>query len=250
MLFSGALVAISRRIGCSIIPSSERRSDSSDGSASTTGTSASHASGSGSAGGGGSEGGGLGGSARPSGAADNSFVFFVISGSRVHAGSSNPVCLALRCSRKARTARRARHAGTALVADRRGQRRRVIGHLQVGAVAAVLAARRDVGQHLGLEPVGADLLPHRDGDGVDQLPLGGVDRAVALLQVQHVLGPLLRVLLGQQHEVAGAQAVLQRVPGRARLALGRLRAALLRGGGGRSGMAVDPGQWRAARRIA
>jgi hypothetical protein len=118
-------------------------------------------------------------------------------------------------------------AGDGLVAQGGGQRRRVLGHPQVAAVGAAGTARRDVGEHLGLEAVGAELAPHRDRDGVDQLLLGGVHGAVALLQVEDVLAPFGRVVLRQEAELPRAQAVAERVHPGARLALRRLRAALL-----------------------
>ena len=117
------------------------------------------------------------------------------------------------------------HAGGAGVADRGAEREAVAGLLEV---AAVVAVDRDRGQHAGLGAVGADLLPHRHGECGDQLVLGRVGRCQVAAQVGQVLGPLGRVLLGQQAEIARAQAVPERVPGRARLALGRAGAALAR----------------------
>ena len=123
-----------------------------------------------------------------------------------------------------------RHAGRGHVADGGAQRARVLRLLHVRAVGATGPAGRDLGHGLDQGAVGADLVPHRDRDRGDQLLLGGVDRAVALPQVLDVLRPLGLVLLGQDAEGAGAQAVLERVHGRARLALGRVGAALLGGG--------------------
>ena len=139
------------------------------------------------------------------------------------------------------------HAGAALVADRRVQRGGVVGYLQVAAVRAAGVAGGDVEQHLGLHPVGADLAPHRGGDRGHQLLLGRVLGAVALLQVAHVLAPLGLILLGQQAELAGAQPVLERVHARARLALGRVGAALLRGGDSGVGHGGSSGMVRAGR---
>ena len=164
------------------MPSSARRRDSSLGSASTTGHWPARRRGRagrrrGSAGGEQATGRG------PEPGLGNSFVFFVVR--RVRACSpapsgSGPARLALRCSRKARWAG-ACHAGAP------GSGCAVVSEAACSAPAgrrrgAAGVARRDVGQHLGLEPVGADLAPHRGGDRGDQLLLGGVHGAVALLR--------------------------------------------------------------------
>jgi hypothetical protein len=135
-------------------------------------------------------------------------------------------------------------AGGGGVADGGGERGGVALDLEIAAMRAIGVAGRDVGEGLGLEPVGADLLPHRGGDGGDQLLLGGVDGAVAVHQVQQVPGPLLGVLLGQEDELAGAQAVLGGVHGGAGLALRRVGATLLWDGeGGGFGHGGVSGRW-------
>ena len=134
-----------------------------------------------------------------------------------------------------------RHAGGGHVAQCGVQRAGVAGLLQVRAVGAAGAAGRDLGHGLDQGAVGADLVPHRDRDRGHQLLLGGVDRAVAGAQVADVLRPLGLVLLGQDAERPGAQAVLQRVHRGARLALGRVRAALLRGVRGRAASVMAGG---------
>ena len=114
-------------------------------------------------------------------------------------------------------------------------------------MGAAGAAGRDLDHGLDQRPVGADLVPHRDRDRGDQLLLGRVDGTVALAQVLQVLAPLGLVLLGQDAEGAGAQAVLERVHGRARLARGGVGAALPRGGwdGGGVGHGARSGWERA-----
>ena len=64
-------------------------------------------------------------------------------------------------------------------ADGGGEREGVVRLLQVAAAGPALGERRDGGQHLGLLPVGADLLPHGDGQRGDQLLLGLVGGAIA-----------------------------------------------------------------------
>jgi hypothetical protein len=105
-----------------------------------------------------------------------------------------------------------RHPGRGHVADGGAQRAGVLRLLQVGAAAAAGAAGRDLGHGLDQRPVGADLVPHRHRDRRDQLLLGAIDGAVALPQILDVLGPLGLILLRQDAEGAGAQAVLERVP--------------------------------------
>ena len=112
------------------------------------------------------------------------------------------------------------------------ERERVRRLLGVAAEAVAGGAGRDPGHHLGHHPVGTDLVPHRRGDGMDEIPFMRVRRPVALLADREMPPPLGRVLVRRQAELLGAQAMAPRVLGRARLALGRLRTAPGCGRGG------------------
>ena len=83
-----------------------------------------------------------------------------------------------------------RGAGGGLVAQGGGQCGGVARLGEVGAVAAARGVGDDPGQGLDQAALGADLQPHGGGQRREQLLLGGVARAVAVVQPGQMLGPL------------------------------------------------------------
>ena len=163
-------------------------------------------------------------------------------GSAAVAGTSRPCCLARRWARKARCARWVAMPA----AVRSGSRCRGRGALRLSPRSRPRAPSSvRAGEHAGLGAVGADLLPHRHGEGGDQLLLGRVHRPQVAAQVGQMLRPLGRVLLGQEREPARAQAVPNRVHGRAGFALGGAWGRACRAGGARRGLR----SWRRVRAV-
>jgi hypothetical protein len=89
--------------------------------------------------------------------------------------------------------------------------------VEVGGARALLAR----GQHLGLDPVGAVLAPHHRGQALDEMGFDLVPGCEPCGEPRLELVEGRPVLPRCQREVVGGEAVLERVHGRAALALGR-----------------------------